>query len=145
MILINRPGTITLIPNKTDQDRADELKRRTLLIMEPFLRLKDEAAKDGFMIVWQGISPQIPHMAGMRLSICIWVKRLLNDILVSGFEPIVGDANRFTSTLPGVQWFSYVVLPRDITHRHLSMQTGHLRRNRRLQVQARIAVHAYSS
>ena len=48
---------VELIPGKTDQMRADELKRRTLDIMEPFLRLKDEAAKDGFLIVWQGIAP----------------------------------------------------------------------------------------
>ena len=48
---------VELIPGKTDQARAAELKRRTLEVMEPFLRLKDEAAKDGFLIVWQGIAP----------------------------------------------------------------------------------------
>ena len=53
-----------------DKERAAEFKKRTLEIMEPFLRLKDEAAKDGFLIVCWPTSPLI-LMADMRSSICI--------------------------------------------------------------------------
>ena len=43
---------IVSIEGKTDIDRAAEYKKRTVDLIEPFLRLKDEAAREGFLITW---------------------------------------------------------------------------------------------
>lgn len=48
---------IVSIEGKTDSDRAAEYKKRTVDLIEPFLRLKDEAAREGFLINWGGIAP----------------------------------------------------------------------------------------
>lgn len=48
---------IVSIEGKTETDRAAEYKKRANELIEPFLRLKDEAAREGFLINWGGIAP----------------------------------------------------------------------------------------
>lgn len=40
---------------KSETERAEEIKRRAVELLEPFLRLKDEAAREGFLIECQFI------------------------------------------------------------------------------------------
>ena len=42
---------------KSEAERAEEIKRRAKELLEPFLRYKDEAAREGFIINWQVIGP----------------------------------------------------------------------------------------
>ena len=51
-----RPGGVFEVISG-DKERAAEFKKRALELMEPFLRLKDEAAKEGFLIQWANIVP----------------------------------------------------------------------------------------
>ena len=50
-------SVVELIPGKTDQMRAVELKAQAMEAIVPFLRLMDEAARDGFLLRWQVIAP----------------------------------------------------------------------------------------
>lgn len=46
-----------LVPGKSDADRAAEIKQRAHVAMAPVLALIDEAAAAGFLLRWQGITP----------------------------------------------------------------------------------------
>ena len=46
-----------LVPGKTDADRAAEIKQRAQAAWAPILALMDEAAATGFLLRWQGITP----------------------------------------------------------------------------------------
>ena len=52
-----RSPEVVVAMGKNESDKAAEYKQRAIELLEPFLRLKDEAAREGFIIGWQAIAP----------------------------------------------------------------------------------------